>query len=534
MRKLILILAASAITLGAGAQGTPAEGIKMYNYNKLKTAQTSLSSLAPTSALANYYLGLAYLQSGDVATANTTFLKYPEDPANISGTARVAFANKDVAKGMQIAKDLAAKSKKKEWMQEKYAADAITYSDGGDNQQAIAWYTDALTKSDDAEAHIGLGDAYRKVAGGGGKAMDNYEQVTAKDPKNSLAYTRIGDLWYDAHNYTSALENYAKAKDADGTNPLPYRALANAFTRSGAYQKALDNIKIYIKLSDNTIPDRMEYLRALYRAQSTCDAAKYAQELLSTEPALGKDKIEVTGILGYSQATCGDSIAALKNVQEYFRIQDPKKILPGDYIEFGKLFMKLDMLDSAGVYYTKGIAGDTAQNKADVYRQIGDAFKAKKEYCKSADWYDNLVKANPNTQPGDYAWRAIMYYYCKDMNKAMTAANDFYAKYPDQPSAPYWQARIAAAIDSNATTGGATPYFKTWLEKVGPTYEKKNDLKAAYEYLLYYYYNSKDKENMKVYIDKLKTLDPQNKAALEIEAAEKAPAAKPAPAKTKK
>ncbi len=85
MRRLILILAASAISLGAGAQGSQAEGIKMYNYNKLKTAQASLAALAPTNAMANYYLGLSYLQTGDVATANTTFLKYPEDPANISG-----------------------------------------------------------------------------------------------------------------------------------------------------------------------------------------------------------------------------------------------------------------------------------------------------------------------------------------------------------------------------------------------------------------------------------------------------------------
>ena len=526
--RIVLILAASATTLGAVAQGTKEDGIKMYKYGKYKSAIGTLSGLAATDPLANYYLGLSYLESGDAATANTTFMKYPEDPANISGTARVAFAAHDVAKGMQIAKDLAAKGKKKEWIQEKYAADAVAHSEGGDYHQAVTWYTDVNTKTDDADAHIGMGDAYRKIPGGGGDAMNNYEHVTEKDAKNSLAFTRIGDLWYEAHNYPSALDNYAKAKDADATNPLPYKELSNAYTRSGRYQQALENIKKYIQLSDNTLADKLDYVRALYRAQSSCEAAQYAKDILGKETLNNENKIEVTGSLGYSQADCGDSIQALANLRTYFSMQDPKKIMAGDYLQMGKLFLKLDQLDSAGAYYTRGISGDTARNKTDVYRTIGDAFKAKKDYCKSADWYDNLIKANPETQPVDYAWRAIMYYYCKDLGKAMNAANEFYAKYPTQPPAPYWQARIAAAIDSDATTGGAVPYFIKWLDLVGPNYEKKKDLVGAYEYLMYTYYNKKDKENVKMYIDKIRAIDPQNKSAMEIEAAEKAPA-KPAP-----
>jgi len=530
-----MILAASAVTIGANAQATLENGIKMYNYGKYKSAQTALADLAATNPQANYYLGLSYLESGDIATASSTFMKYPEDPANISGTARVAFTNKDAAKGMQIAKDLAAKSKKKDWIQEKYAADAIAHTTGGDYHQAITWYTDVNTKTDDADAHIGMGDAYRKIPGGGGDAMNNYEHVTDKDAKNSLGFTRIGDLWYEAHNYQSALDNYAKAKEADATNPLPYKALANAFTRSGKYQPALENIKKYIDLSDKTLNDRLDFLRALYRAQSSCDAARYAKDLLAHEQLGKENNIEVTGILGYSQIDCGDSIEALKNLRAYFTIQDPKKIMSGDYIQLGKLYLKLGLLDSAGFYYTKGISGDTAQNKTDIYREIAEAFKAKKDYCKSADWYDNLIKSNPETQPGDYAWRSIMYIYCPNLDKGLKASNEFITKYPDQPTASYWLARTEQLIDSNATTGLAAPHFLKWLLMVGADYPNKNNIKGAYEYLLYYYYNTKDKDNVKMYIDKIKAIDPQDKAALEIEAAEKAPApAKPSPAKGKK
>lgn len=522
--KITMMVAAVVFAGSVSAQQTVDDGVKMYNYKKFKTAEKILEPLAATDARANYYLGLVYLEEGNTAKASAAFGKFPEDPANISGTARVAFISKDAGKGMQIAKDLAAKSKKKEWIQEKYAADAITYTQGGDYHQAVTWYKDALTKADMAETHIAAGDAYRRIPGGGGDAMTNYETVTEKDPKNSLALSRIGDLWYEAHNYQSALDNYGRAKDTDPGNPLPYKALAEAFARSNKFKQALENIQQYIKLSDNTVADKMEYLRDMFLAQSYCDAATYGQQIISgSDPLSQEQKTEATGITGYSMAHCGDSVKALQILHTYFQIENPKNIKPGAYIELGKLYMKLGMYDSAGYFYNKGIEGDTAQNKTDIYRTIAEAFKGRKDYCKSAQWYDNLIKANPETQPLDYFWRGCMYYYCKDFPTSVKAFEAFETKYPDQPSAYYWHARALAAIDSEATEGTAVPSFTKWLEKVGPNYDKKNDMKIAFEYLLLYYYNKKDKENLKIYMDKIRAVDPQDSLLKQIEEAEKAP-----------
>ena len=515
------MLIAMFMSISAFAQSVQ-DGIKMYNYEKFQSAERILSPLAASDPLANYYLGLCYLQDGDVAKASATFNKYPEDFANISGNVRVAYINKNAANGTQMAKDLAAKSRKKEWQAEKYAADAITYTQGGDYQQAINWYKDVLTKNpDEVSTHIGLADALRKIPGGGGDAMSNYEAVTEKDAKNSLGFTRIGDLWYEAKNYDNALENYGKAKDADNTNPLPYKSLARAYASSGRYKLALENLQKYLQLSDNTQIDKINYLEALFLAQSYCDATKLAKEQINEVTDM-KHKTELYGILGFSEAVCGDSIDAVKNIRIYLQRQDPSKILPNDYVNYGKLFMKLGMLDSAVFYYNKGIAGDTSQNKTDIYRSIAEAFKTKKDYCNSATWYDNLIKANPSTQPLDYAWRGIMYYYCTSYDKAMQSFNDFSVKYPDQPSIPYWQGRIQAAIDSEATSGAAVPYFMKWFDKVGPNYEKKNELKGAYEYLLYYFYNKKDKENLNIYKEKIKAIDPNDKALQTLDEIEKA------------
>ena len=531
-RKIMMMLIAMVFSIGAVAQSVQ-DGIKMYNYEKFQSAERILSPLA-TDPLANYYLGLCYIQDGDAAKAGATFSKFPDDAANISGNIRVAFMNKEVAKGTQMAKDLAAKSRKKEWQAEKYAADAITYTQGGDYQQAVIWYKDVQTKNpDDVSTHIGLADVYRKIPGGGGDAMNNYEAVTEKDAKNSLGFTRIGDLWYEAKNYQSALDNYAKAKDADPTNPLPYKALARAFGSSGKYKQGLENIQKYFDLSDKTPADKINYMEAEFLAQSYCDAVRMSKDMINDITDMDK-KTELYGILGFSEAQCGDSVDAVKNIRIWLSRRDKSKILPSDYVNVGKLFLKMGQLDSAVAYYNKGIAGDTGQNKTDIYRQIAEAFKSRKDYCNSAAWYDNLIKTNPGTQPADYAWRGIMFYYCHDYTGAMNSYNDFAVKYPTQPSIPYWQGRIAEAIDSDATSGAAVPYFMKWFEIIGPNYEKVNEEKGPYEYLIYYFYNKKDKENMNLYKDKLKAIDPNDKALKDLEEMEKAanapkkqPAAKP-------
>lgn len=525
MKKVVMVFAFAGIGLGAVAQDANVKnGIKMYHYKKFKSAQAALAPLADKDPLANYYLGLTYLEQGNLQQAQATFMKFPEDAANISGTARVAFLNKDVTNGNRIAKELAGKAKRKEWEPLKYAADAIAYTEGGDYAMAQAWYKEALTKAgpaDKPELHIGLGDVMRKVTGGGGEAMNNYEAVVEKDKTNSLAYSRIGDLWYDARTYQSALENYGHAKDADSLNPLPYKSLAYAYARSGKYSVALQNMQRYIPLSDNTFEDQLEYTRVLYQAQSYCDAATNAKKLLQNKPNPA-NVTELTGILGFSQTNCGDSMAALTNLRKYFTTQDPTKITGGAYMEYSKLYLKLDMLDSAGAYAIKAFEKDTSVNVSEALRPVADAYKAKKDWCQSAAWYDKIVKANPNAIANDYVWRVIMYYYCNDWVNAMPAANDFETKYgAEQPSAYYWQARVAAAIDSEATTGAAVPYFQKWLEKIDMKTAKQSDVKMAYEYMLYYAFNSKNKEEIKVLKEKIIAIDPNSNAVKQVEELEK-------------
>src|SRR4051794_16430822 len=130
LKQPIVIVTALALSWGVKAESLE-QGIKMYNYERYESAKKELAPIAATNPIANYYLGLAELRLGHIDEAKNIFAKYPDNYANMGGTARVSFMQGNATQGTQLAAALAARAKKKEWEQLKYAADAITYTKGG-------------------------------------------------------------------------------------------------------------------------------------------------------------------------------------------------------------------------------------------------------------------------------------------------------------------------------------------------------------------------------------------------------------------
>ncbi len=517
MKKTILIAVTLYCAFTAGAQNV-ADGIKMYKYERYQSAEKQLSSLAAGNTQANYYLGLSQLAEGKVADAKATFAKFPDDVMNMSGMARVAFTENNEALANTLLQSIIGKAKKKDWEPYKYAADAINYSEKGNMQQAIDWYKAAIQRNDALEIHIALGDAYQKISGGGGEAMNNYDMVIDKDPKNSLVHSRKGALWYAAHAWNDALTSYNNAKDADPSNPIPYRDLANVFFRVGKYEDALKNIKTYMDLCDKSCDDKIQYATILFLAKHFDEAVKAANEVISQCSPV---KPAIYGILGFSQKELKDTVNSVKNAMIYIHNQNPKKITTDDYLNFAWIFMQARKTDSADYYFNIATSSDSSKDKSDVYRQIAEGFKTGKDYPRSAFWYNKIIAENPGASAADYAWAAIMYYYSKDYVNGGKVAEQWETKYPDVPSATYWRARNSAAIDNEGKDCLAAPYFEKWLQKVGPNYDKKNDMKTAYEYLLLCAFNKEDKDKTKDYKDKIRAIDPNDDLVKQIEDYEK-------------
>lgn len=549
IKKSVVIIAAAAMAFNAQGQSLE-EGIKLYHYERYESAKKELSPLAESNPTANYYLGLAELNLGNTAAAKTIFDKYPDNYANMGGKARVAFAEGNANMGTQLATALAGKARKKDVDPYRYAADALTYSKDGDKQTAVDWYKEVLERAETAQLHINMGDAYQQLQGGGGSAMNNYEKAVEQSSNKSLAYSRVGKLWYDAKNYKDALSSWEKAQTADPSNPIPYRDMANAYYWVGNYEKALENIEKYLEHSDKSDDDMEQYLDILYLAKNHEKAIRIAKELQSK----GIDKARFYGIIGYSQMEMGDSVNALKNVRTYFSKQKQEKIYPLDYINYAKVALMNGMTDTADAYFMLADQKDTASDKSGTYRTIAETFKDNKDYAASAKWYNKILmptikdatikskmvegagketeQTETDTTGGasvsylelfpldlysdkatanDYFWGGVMYYYSQDYQNAERVFEAWEKKFTDQPSPKYWRGRAGAAIDNEGEVGRAVTHYKSWLNVDVENYEpKKNDLMQAYQYLALYYYKKENKATTMKYLDKIAALEPEN------------------------
>ncbi len=519
MRQIVSTLVAVVFAISACTAQSLEEGIKMYKYERYQSAKKQLEPLAGNDPMANYYLGLSELALGKVDLAQAYFLKYPEEFANISGQARVQFAKGNATEGMKIATTLESKGKKKDWESDKYAADAITYSDGGDKQVAIEWYTEIMEKEVNPDILISLGDAYQQINGGGGKAMTSYEKAIGLDPNNSLAYSRIGRLWYNARNYELALENWKKAQETDPSNPLPYYDLANAYTYVGKYQLAKENLEKYIERSDKSDEDMVRYVEILYLSKD-CDAAISKIEELK---AKGIFKPNFYGIMAYCYMDYKDSISgvkALDAVRKYFGNQSKKKLYTLDYLNYGRIALKNNLNDTANAYFTKALSMDTTDNKVETYREIGESFKDNKNWEEAGQWYKRIIdEYSDNATATDYFWSGVSFYYGQNYEMADTVFAQMIAKHPDQPSGPYWRGRVNAAIDNEGETGAAVPYYEKWLKMAEESEEynpKPNDLMQGYQYMALHYYKKENKEQAMKYVTKILEIDPENNLGNQI------------------
>lgn len=532
MKQFVLTIAAVALTVVNASAQSLEEGKKMLRYERYASAKKALQPLAATDAMANYYYGLAELGLGNTDAAMNAFVKYPEDYANISGTVRVKFVVEGAASGMQAANSLVAMSKKKDWVPKRYAADAITYSKGGDKQVAVNLYAEVLEKMSTPELLISAGDAYLEVPGGGGQAMTNFEKAVEKDPNNSLAFSRMGKLMYQAKNYEAALEYWDKAQKTDPTNPLPYFDMANAYVRVGKYSRAKEMMDKYMQYSDRSEDDEARYVEALFLANEFPAAIQKISEL----KAKGIDRDNFYGILGLSYLEDKDSLSGVKALENLLlflsKSTQANKKLPSEmFLKLGRAYLRNNMGDSANISFSKALQMDTTENKIATYRDIAEAFRLSRDWVNGAAWYEKIISDFPDkATANDYYWGGIAYYYSASnsknvdataqVNKSLVLFNKMIEKYPEHQIGYYSRAKSYAALDPEGEKGLGIEDFEKWLSMLAIDQEtaKKSEklVPIAYQYLTAAYYHKGDKVNAIKYADLVLTIDPKNEFAKQV------------------
>ncbi len=216
-----------------------------------------------------------------------------------------------------------------------------------------------------------------------------------------------------------------------------------------------------------------------------------------------------------------------------FNKSDSVELTTNDYKFAGLTFSALKQYDTAISYYDKQLAASTDDNqKANVLKDLSDAYKAKGDFATSLAKYEEYLKVNPKVGINDYNGLANIYRnqaanqtgaaQQESVDKAVAIYNQMIEKYPSNADfCNFMAARTIGITDPTQTKGAARPYYDK-LAQIIETNGVKTDadkarLTEAYTYLGIYYYKIKnDSASAKPYFEKLIQIDPENPTAKQV------------------
>jgi tetratricopeptide (TPR) repeat protein len=510
---------ALAIAVAFSAQAMSAQSIaeikKMYEFGRFETVKKLTSGMAATNPEANYYLGLAELNLSHFDVAQQIFAKQPTDLANMSGTARVLYARKKNDEALTLLKTIAAKAKKKDVLPLKYATDAIVWS-GVDASPAVEWCTKIIAAQPTGENYMTFGDVYMNVPNGGGNASKQFNLALANKAEPTYVYTRLGDLWYSARQYDSAVANYDRAVKADPTNPIPYLRFSESNYKVSKFDAAKQNLEKYLEYSDKAMYDRLKLANIYFVMGDYATAANKFQDLL---PATEYEDFIYRGLM-ISKLEAGKIDEASAAATQYLAKAKPESITGKDYLYLSRIFMKTPGKEAdAMTYLNKATEKDASIDNSIIFRAEAEKFRDAKDWKQASTWYNLLVeKVKP-----ELVSSVDLFYggYCNYASKDYVTATKMYTKmveqFPTEPSGWYYLGLTQAATDNDAKAGAAIASYNKYLELAPQDAAQEKDQKVkAYTYLLQHFYGKKEKEKCVEYSGKILSLDANNQAAKQI------------------
>jgi len=548
-RRKSLIVALLCVANGVMAQSVE-DGLKDMYYGKYKSAKETFEKVAAAKPdeRAYYYMGIAELSLENKDGAAAAFQKglqaIPNSPLLQVGMGRIDLINNNAAAAKQKFEAAATATQGRNGDVARAIADANSSVKGGDHGYALSTMEKLLNNEGrkkkeqytaTAADYIELGDAYRVLGGeNGGKAISTYDKALELEPNNAEAIMKQGLVNYNAKLLQEAVNDWTKATNTDPKYAPAFFELFEFYITPKknqlSWDKAAEYLQKYMEVGDPADKLKNEYyLAAISFYKKDYDAAiNKAKTVLPQVPAEEKGKF--TRLLADAYLQKGDSMTAKQTIDEYVKTAGESKLEPNDYKLLSEIYGRVKIKDSvqaavvdslASLYLEKYASLDTTKD-VDHYREVAEKFKTLRDYDRSAEWYGKLTTDFTDEQNTgkiqDYFWKGTMEIYANKPKNADSTFGTFVSKYPTQEALGlYWRGRANMLNDKEAKEGSAVPYFTKFFEVGGESKVKPNLLMYPYQYMMIYYYNKEDKTNLKTWMDKVLSLNPNDPAAKQIQ-----------------
>jgi Tfp pilus assembly protein PilF len=521
MKKIVSLMLTAMIAAQCLMAQVP-EGVKYLNYDKDKSAKDALQkayAANPKDGQTIYWLGQALLSTDGTSPVTPQQIKEAKDlyqkslneigsdPWLLVGMGHVELleggdlnsAKQKFEQAITASTETKGKSKGKPNVA---ILNAIGHSISelpsgkGDNAYAIdklkqAAAVDPLTTP--ADVYINMGINYLKMGGeNGGEAVKAYQEALNRDPKNALAYYRIGKIYQSQNNKDLFEQNFNNAITADPTFPPVYYAYYSYYAAKDV-NKAKEYLDKYIANADKSIENDIFVADYLFRAGKNAESLSKLQELEKTTNATALPAINL--LYAYNYDRSGDSVKAKQNLEQYFANPNAK-INPEDYELAVKVFSKFPGSEATAVgYLEKAIANDTSKvNKLGYMDQAAKLYQQAKMYPQQLEWLEKrqALKGGPMDEFAYYSLTNTAF-AAKDYPKAVEYAKAYQKAMPDKPQ-PYSflkRSALAANVDS---TNAFTLATLNYLDSIYATVDKekyKKDIFLNQYYLITTYYQKK-------------------------------------------
>ena len=478
MKKFLLLLMA-CVLIHTTMFAQYADGIRLLNYEKNKSARETFQKLvdaSPQDPQAIYWLGQALLATDggepskeQIASTKALYQKglssIGSDPWLVTGMGHVELLERgDINSAKQKFEQAITASTETKGKSKGKANPAILNAIGranakvgsglGDNLYAIDKLNQAgqldLTNAD---IYINKAVNYLKMGGeNGGEAVKAYQEAVTRDPKSALAYYKIGKVYQSQNNKELFEQNFDNAITADPTCPLPYFAYYIYYANKDV-NKAKEYLDKYVANADRDPKTDYFVAEYLFRAGKNDESLAKIQEL---EKSAGGNEIPRLSILSaYNYDRKGDSVQAKANLEKFFANAPADKIEPSDYELAVKVLTKFPGSEAqAATYLEKAIATDTARiNKLNYMQQGADMYAKAKNPTEQLKWMKRMVELKGTTTEGDYYRITAAALSAKDYPQTIDWAKKYMAAFPDKPQPFTFYRKAAIASDPDTTSG---------------------------------------------------------------------------------
>ena len=480
-------------------------GIKLIKNEKFSEAKKYFSSLTNTkiAAEAYFYIGQIYFELNKPDSANMFYqkgiLSDKEYPLNYAGLVKVNILNKNSSE--------ADKNREQaiELGDEKNPDVYIILSEAyNDNETNELLNTSLKIKPDYIPAYLALGKFFLKQ-NNGTEAIKCFDKVLNINPKNSEALTLKSEIYFLIDNYNAALSLLNEAVKDDSSYAPAYNELAELNYAMRDYSSASDFYGKYIEASEITLEKRKRFASILYLNKEYSKAINILEDVIQTEP----ENLVAVRILAYSNLRLDNIDSSITYFRRLFAL-DSVAFMPSDYENYSDLLDKTGN-DSLAIEYLNKII-DIDSTRKEILGKISVL------YFKDKNWdgvISTLGKKNTLTAQ-EYFDLGKAYYFVQNYAKADSAFKLLVSKMPELPIAYFWQARAKTNFDPESEQGLAKPFYEQFITfSKEDTSKFKRELIEAYSYLGYYYFIKGDKDNSKLYWQKVYGLDPLDNKALE-------------------